>query len=177
MLLPLFLGILFFLVIPQIILYRNVFFLQNRPGKSGKIFVLIKFQTMRSGHEQDEKRLTLLGGFLRKTALDELPQVLNILKGDMSFVGPRPLLPEYLPLYNRRHVRRHEVKPGITGLAQVSGADIKTWQEKLDTDVAYVENMSLQMDMKIIFKTILLLLTKAGRNKEFINTKFTGYEA
>lgn len=176
LLLPVFFSVTILLLIPQLVSYGRVFFRQERPGRDGKIFTLLKFQTMKSGSGPDVARLTFLGNIIRKLALDELPQLINILKGDMSFVGPRPLLPEYLPLYNENHRKRHFVKPGITGLAQISGGKIRNWQDKLDLDVHYIENLSFRLDLKIIIGTLALLIFKAGREKEKISTKFTGYE-
>ncbi|MGB3468077.1 MAG: sugar transferase [Cyclobacteriaceae bacterium] len=174
-LLPVLLIVLIAICIPQLLTYRVIFFKQRRPGKDEKLFTLLKFQTMRSGNESDDIRTTKFGNILRKLSIDELPQVINILKGDMSFVGPRPLLPEYLPLYNQYHKKRHLVRPGITGLAQVSGIKITNWKEKLDTDVQYVDNLSFSLDMKIILDTLILLVNRAGRSKELIDTKFAGY--
>jgi len=162
-----FIGILLlspFLLIAIILLFlannSNPFFIQIRPGKNGKVFKLIKFKTMKDKKDKygnllpDGERLTAVGKFVRKVSLDEVPQLLNVLKGDMSLVGPRPLLVEYLPLYNERQKRRHEVKPGITGWAQVNGRNAISWQEKFELDIWYVENMSLLLDYKILFKTI-----------------------
>lgn len=160
----------------------GVFFLQDRPGKSGKIFKLIKFKTMtdeRDAHGNllpDEERLTKFGAFLRKTSLDEIPQLLNVIKGDMSLVGPRPLLVEYLPLYNEFQARRHEVKPGITGWAQVNGRNAISWEKKFEFDVWYVDHISFWLDMKIIFLTIKKVLARDGisSNTSVTMEKFTG---
>lgn len=136
------------------------FFFQIRPGKNGQLFKIIKFKTMNDKKDSegnllsDEYRLTKIGAFVRKTSLDELPQLINVLKGDMSLIGPRPLLPEYLPLYNETQRRRHEVKPGITGWAQVNGRNNISWQQKFDYDMWYVENVSFVLDCKIVFLTI-----------------------
>lgn len=155
-------------------------FSQNRPGFKGKIFKIYKFQTMRpqktNEYLPDHERITRLGSFLRKTSLDELPQLLNVLKGDLSLVGPRPLLPEYLPLYNEEQSRRHHVLPGITGWAQVNGRNAITWDEKFKLDVWYVDNWSLVLDFKIILLTILKVLKRSGVNaKENVTMeKFKG---
>ncbi len=144
------------------------FFFQKRPGKNGRIFTIIKFKTMNDKRDAkgqllpDAKRLTAVGSFVRKTSLDELPQLLNVLKGDMSFVGPRPLLPEYLPLYNARQRKRHDVKPGITGWAQVNGRNAISWEQKFEYDVWYVENQSFALDLKILFKTVLKVFKREG---------------
>jgi len=136
------------------------FFFQRRPGKNEKIFRIIKFKTMndKKGADgnllSDAERLTTMGGFVRKTSLDEIPQLINVLKGDMSLIGPRPLLPEYLTLYSGKHKKRHNVRPGITGLAQVKGRNNMKFSERFDNDVFYVENLSLGLDMKIILMTI-----------------------
>lgn len=146
----------------------NPFFFQRRPGRYGRQFTIIKFKTMNDKKDKygnllpDEKRLTRLGHFIRKTSLDELPQLLNVLKGDMSLVGPRPLLVEYIPLYNDYQKRRHEVKPGITGWAQVNGRNAISWEEKFNYDVWYVDNMSFMLDLKIILLTILKVFKSEG---------------
>ena len=160
----------------------NPFFFQKRPGLNGTIFKVIKFKTMnekRDAHGSllpDAKRLTKLGIFLRKTSFDEGPQVLNILKGDMSIIGPRPLLPEYLPLYNKTQKKRHDVKPGITGWAQINGRNAISWKKKFEYDVWYVENRSFLLDVKIFFKTFLKVVKSEGVNKEgeVTTTKFKG---
>ena len=137
-----------------------ILFKQSRPGLNGKIFNIYKFRSMTSERDKegpllsDELRLTKFGKFLRSTSLDELPSLWNVLKGDMSLVGPRPLLVEYLPLYSAKQARRHEVKPGITGWAQVNGRTTISWDEKFDLDVWYVDNHSIWLDIKIIFKTL-----------------------
>lgn len=139
---------------------RPIVFSQKRPGKNGKIFTCYKFRTMtntrdREGHLlPDAKRLTQLGRFLRKTSLDELPQLWSVLKGDMSFVGPRPLLVEYLPYYSEREQQRHSVLPGITGLAQINGRNCLPWDERLELDVQYVERQSFGLDLYILFQTV-----------------------
>ena len=148
------------------------FFLQPRPGKNGKIFKIIKFKTKNDKKESegnllsDAKRLTKVGAFVRKTSLDEIPQLINVLKGDMSLIGPRPLLPEYLPLYNDFQKRRHEVKPGITGWAQVNGRNAINWQQKFEYDVWYVENISFLLDCKIVFLTIKKVFKREGISAE-----------
>jgi len=135
------------------------FFIQNRVGKNNKIFKVVKFKTMNDKKDKDgnllkdKYRLTLLGTFIRKSSLDEMPQLFNIIKGDMSLVGPRPLLTEYLPYFNDYHIRRHEVLPGITGLAQVKGRNYLKFSERFDLDVSYVDNLSFFLDVKIIAKT------------------------
>ena len=136
------------------------FFKQIRPGKNGKLFTIYKFKTMRNTRDDqgnllaDNQRLTAIGEIVRKLSLDELPQLWNILKGEMSFVGPRPLLPEYLPLYNLEQQKRHWVKPGITGWAQVNGRNAISWQQKFEYDKWYVEHQSFKLDIKILFMTI-----------------------
>ena len=146
------------------------FFYQRRPGKGGRIFTIVKFRTMNNRRDKegqllpDAERLTVVGSFVRKTSLDELPQLLNVLKGDMSFVGPRPLLPEYLPLYTDRQRIRHNVKPGITGWAQVNGRNAIGWEQKFEYDVWYVENLSFGLDVRIIFKTIKKVVVSEGIN-------------
>lgn len=150
----------------------NPFFTQLRPGKNEKIFKLIKFRTMTNEKDADgnllpdEKRLNKYGKFLRSTSLDELPEIINILKGDMSIVGPRPLLVQYLPLYNERQKRRHEVRPGLTGFAQINGRNTVTWEQKFEDDVTYIENITFFGDMKIIFKTAISVLKREGISQE-----------
>jgi len=158
------------------------FFYQSRPGLHGKIFKIIKFKTMTDQKDKqgkllsDEKRLTRIGQFVRKTSLDELPQILNLLKGDMSIIGPRPLLPEYLPLYNERQQKRHLVKPGISGWAQVNGRNGISWEQKFEYDVWYVENLSFKLDLKIFILTFLKVFQSEGisANNTITMTKFTG---
>jgi lipopolysaccharide/colanic/teichoic acid biosynthesis glycosyltransferase len=158
------------------------FFFQQRPGLNGQIFRIWKFKTMNDKQDAegnllpDSQRLTPVGAFVRKTSLDELPQLLNVLKGDMALIGPRPLLVEYLPLYNQRQNRRHEVKPGITGWAQVNGRNTISWQEKFEYDVWYVENLSLVLDIKILWMTVLKVFKSEGINANQTTTmeKFTG---
>ncbi len=150
----------------------NPFFTQLRPGKNEKIFRLIKFRTMTCETDEtgkplpDEKRLTKYGKFLRSTSLDELPELFNILKGDMSIVGPRPLLVKYLPLYNEQQRRRHNVRPGLTGLAQINGRNLVTWEQRFDFDVNYVENVSFLNDCKIILGTVTTVLKSEGISSE-----------
>lgn len=145
-----------------------VFFIQKRPGLDGKPFDIYKFRTMSmernssGGLSSDERRMTRLGRLLRKMSLDELPELLNVLKNDMSLVGPRPLLMEYLPLYTPRQARRHLAKPGITGWAQVSGRNAISWEEKFELDIWYVENCSFGLDLKILFMTIFKVLKNEG---------------
>ncbi len=168
-LLPVFI-ILYFVI--AIRLGRPVIFKQMRPGLNGKPFMMYKFRSMTDEKDQngellnDDKRLTSFGKKLRATSLDELPELYNILKGDMSFIGPRPLLMEYLPLYNERQSRRHEVRPGITGWAQVNGRNAISWKDKFELDVWYVENMSLWLDIKVIFKTIGTVLSRKGISQD-----------
>lgn len=148
------------------------FFFQLRPGINGKIFRIIKFKTMNDKKDlegnllSDGERLTKIGKFVRKTSLDEIPQLLNVLKGDMSIIGPRPLLPEYLPLYNESQRQRHEVKPGITGWAQVNGRNAISWQQKFELDVWYVDNISFWLDLKIVFLTIKKVIIREGINSQ-----------
>jgi undecaprenyl phosphate N,N'-diacetylbacillosamine 1-phosphate transferase len=146
------------------------FFYQHRPGKQGKIFKIVKFKTMNDKKDADGNllpdadRLTKIGSWIRKTSLDELPQLLNVIKGDMSLVGPRPLLTDYLHLYSPFQNRRHEVKPGITGWAQVNGRNAIDWETKFTLDVWYVDHCSFFMDIKILFLTLLKVLKKEGIN-------------
>lgn len=148
------------------------FFFQLRPGKNGQLFKIIKFKTMNDKKDadgnllSDAERLTKIGAFVRKTSLDEIPQLLNVLKGDMSLIGPRPLLPEYLVLYNEFQKRRHEVKPGITGWAQVNGRNAISWDQKFDYDVWYVDNFSFLLDFKIVYLTIRKVFKSVGITAE-----------
>lgn len=160
-----------------------VFFRQERPGLNGKVFTVYKFRTMavkthdETGRElSDFERMSKTGNLLRKTSIDELPQLINIVRGEMSFIGPRPLLTEYLPLYTPEQMRRHEVRPGISGWAQVNGRNTLTWEEKFRYDVEYVENLSLGMDIRIFAMTIKNVLSQDGINSAEDNTmeKFTG---
>jgi len=148
------------------------FYYQLRPGKNNKIFKIIKFKTMNDKKDKDGKllsdadRLTSIGSFIRKTSLDELPQLINVLKGKMSLIGPRPLLPEYLPLYNETQKRRHEVKPGITGWAQINGRNAISWEKKFEHDLWYVDNISLKTDCKILLITFIKVFKKEGISSE-----------
>ena len=150
----------------------NPFFTQERPGKDGKIFKLVKFRSMNNKRDErgellpDEKRLTYYGKFLRNTSFDELPELINILKGDMAIVGPRPLLVRYLTRYNKTQARRHEVRPGLTGLAQVNGRNAISWEDKFRYDVEYVDNLSLLLDIKIILMTVLKVVKRDGISSE-----------
>ncbi|GGJ87556.1 sugar transferase [Parabacteroides faecis] len=160
----------------------GAFFLQDRPGKKGKIFKVIKFKTMTDERDTDgnllpdEKRLTKVGRFVRSTSIDELPQLINVLKGDMALIGPRPLLVQYLPLYSKEQIRRHEVRPGITGWAQVNGRNAISWTKKFELDVWYVDHCSFLLDLKIIFLTIKKVFVREGISQEGQATKeyFTG---
>ena len=146
-----------------------VLFTQQRPGRSGRMFTMYKFRTMRDITEDlvsDEDRITPFGSWLRSTSLDELPELLNVLKGDMSIVGPRPLLPEYLPLYTARQARRHQVRPGVTGLAQVKGRNAMPWAERLAWDVRYVETRSFALDCRIVLDTFKVVLAREGITEE-----------
>lgn len=146
------------------------FFFQTRPGKNEKLFRIIKFKTMNDKKNaegnllSDADRLTPIGAWVRKTSLDEVPQLFNVLLGDMSLIGPRPLLPEYLPLYNTEQKKRHAVRPGITGWAQVNGRNAISWMQKFEYDVWYVEHLSFKLDLKILFLTIKKVLIKEGIN-------------
>lgn len=159
-------------VIGAFLMGGNPFFTQERPGKDGKIFKLVKFKSMNNKRDErgellpDEKRLTYYGKFLRNTSLDELPELINILKGDMAIVGPRPLLVRYLTRYNKTQARRHEVRPGLTGLAQVNGRNAISWEEKFRYDVEYVDNLSLMLDIKIILMTVLKVVKRDGISSE-----------
>ena len=160
----------------------GAFFTQERPGKHGEIFKVIKFKTMTDECDEggnllpDEKRLTKMGKFVRSTSIDELPQLFNVLKGDMALVGPRPLLPQYLPLYSKEQARRHEVRPGITGWAQVNGRNAISWNKKFELDVWYVDHCSFLLDLKIIFLTIKKVFVREGISSDTSATMepFTG---
>ena len=166
---PVFIVITFALLIDN---KGKAFFVQNRPGKNGKIFKIIKFKTMNDKKDaqgnllSDADRLSVFGKIVRKTSLDEIPQLFNVLIGNMSLIGPRPLLPEYLPLYNSFQYKRHLVKPGITGWAQVNGRNAITWQKKFELDVWYVNHLSFWLDIKIIFLTIKKVFVSEGINAE-----------
>ena len=173
-----------FALIGAVAMKGNPFFTQARPGKNGKIFHLIKFRTMSCEKDAegnllpDEVRLNTYGKLLRKTSIDELPELLNILVGDMSIVGPRPLLVKYLPLYNERQARRHEMRPGLTGYAQAYGRNALSWEEKFEKDVYYVDHVSLWLDIKILFKTVAVVLKREGISSQTSATmeEFTGTE-
>lgn len=172
------------IVVGWIKMKGNPFFTQSRPGKDEKIFKLIKFRTMTCEKDKDgnllpdEKRLTAYGKFLRSTSLDELPELINILVGDMSIVGPRPLLVRYLPLYNERQKHRHDVRPGLTGLAQVKGRNGISFEQRFEFDIQYIQNISFKSDVLIIFETVKAVLKREGISsetsetmEEFIGTK------
>ncbi len=178
-LLPVFIIVVILLAIAN---SGKAFFVQRRPGKGGKIFKVIKFKTMNDRKDQggqllpDAVRLTALGKFVRKTSMDEIPQLLNVIKGDMSLVGPRPLLEEYLPLYNATQMKRHDVRPGITGWAQVNGRNAISWEQKFGYDVWYVNNISFALDVKILLLTVRNVLRSEGISSGTSATmeKFTG---
>lgn len=165
-----------FLVVMILLFFYNkgagAFFTQSRPGKKGKIFKVIKFKSMTDEKDKDgmslpnEKRITPIGTLIRKTSLDEIPQLINVLKGDMSLIGPRPLRVDYLPLYSKEQSRRHDVRPGITGWAQVNGRNTISWTDKFKLDVWYVDNISFLLDCKIIFLTIKKVLIREGINQD-----------
>jgi sugar transferase EpsL len=165
-----FIGMIALLV--RLLLGSPVLFRQLRPGKDGRPFTILKFRTMRHQRDlggellPDAERMTPFGRFLRSTSLDELPELVNVLKGEMSLVGPRPLLMEYLPLYTPRQARRHEVRPGITGWAQVNGRNALTWEEKFALDVWYVDNRSFWLDLKIIGLTVVRVFARSGISAE-----------
>ena len=175
-----------FLIITLWLYFANrgagVFFLQKRPGKKGKLFKVIKYKTMTDECDEngnllpDEKRLTKIGKFIRSTSIDELPQLINVLKGDMALIGPRPLLPQYLPLYSKEQARRHEVRPGITGWAQVNGRNAISWTKKFELDVWYVDHCSFLLDMEILFMTIKKVFIREGISSDTSVTMepFTG---
>ena len=186
--LALFLIIIFspiYIVVSLLILSKMgspILFRQKRPGYKEKIFGIYKFRTMTNEKDEfgnllpDDKRLVGIGKFIRSTSLDELPQLFNVLKGEMSFVGPRPLLEEYLPLYNEKQKRRHDVKPGITGWAQVNGRNAISWEQKFDYDVWYVDNQSFWLDIKILWLTFLKVVKRSDISSSTSVTmeKFTG---
>lgn len=165
LLLPLFLIVTIGLFIAN---HGKPFFFQARPGKNGKIFKIIKFKTMNDKKDAagnllpDADRLTAIGAFVRKTSLDEIPQLINVLKGDMSLIGPRPLLPQYLPLYSPTQARRHDVRPGITGWAQVNGRNAISWKKKFELDVWYVDHVSLATDLKVFLTTFKKVFKSEG---------------
>ena len=165
LLLPVFLTVTVVLFIAN---QGKPFFFQTRPGKNGKLFCIIKFKTMNDKKDPsgsllpDADRITPFGAFVRKTSLDEIPQLLNVIKGDMSLIGPRPLLPSYLPLYNKFQSRRNEVKPGITGWAQVNGRNAISWERKFELDVWYVDHMSFLLDLRILLLTIKKVFVREG---------------
>ena len=169
---------LFFLVSSALALVNKgtPFFTQIRPGKDEKLFKLIKFKTMTDEKDEngnllpDKDRLTKVGKFIRSTSLDELPQLINVLKGDMSLIGPRPLLVKYLSRYSKEQRRRHEVRPGITGWAQVNGRNAISWEEKLSLDVYYVDNMSFSLDLKIFYLTLIKVLKRSDISSETSST-------
>ena len=166
----------FLLCVSLILLLVNrgagIFFIQKRPGKDAKIFDVIKFKTMTDERDKegkllpDDKRLTRVGRVVRSLSIDELPQLINVLKGDMAFVGPRPLLPKYLPLYSEEQFRRHEVRPGITGWAQINGRNNISWTKKFEYDVWYVDHVSFWLDLKILFLTVKKVFVREGISKE-----------
>ena len=174
------------LIIAIILCFANngkcLFFLQERPGRHGKIFKVIKFKTMTDERDAegnllpDDRRLTKIGKFVRSTSIDELPQLINVLKGDMALIGPRPLLPQYLPLYSKEQARRHEVRPGITGWAQVNGRNAISWSKKFKLDVWYVDHCSFLLDLKIVFMTIRKVFIREGISSDTSATMevFTG---
>lgn len=176
---PIFLIVIFSLFIAN---HGKPFFFQSRPGKNGKIFKIVKFKTMNDKKDSegvllsDAERLTKMGQFVRKTSLDELPQLLNVLIGDMSLIGPRPLLPEYLSLYSDFQKQRHDVKPGITGWAQINGRNAISWEQKFEYDVWYVHNISFSIDFKILLKTVQKVIKSEGINAVNIATteRFNG---
>ncbi len=176
---PLFIGIWVLLTWAN---KGHPFFFQTRPGLHGELFRIVKFKTMTDAKDAqgnllpDADRMTGIGSFVRKTSLDEIPQLFNVLKGEMSLIGPRPLLPEYLKLYNEEQRKRHNVKPGITGWAQVNGRNAISWQQKFEYDVWYVENISFLLDLKIFFRTVLKVFKSEGISKvnHATTTKFKG---
>ena len=164
--------IMLVIILVRINLGSPILFTQNRPGLNGKIFKMMKFRTMLDAKDKqgnllpDEQRMTKFGSFLRSTSLDELPGLFNVLKGDMSLVGPRPLLVQYLPLYNEKQARRHNVRPGITGWAQVNGRNAISWEQKFELDVWYVNNQSIWLDLKILLLTVKKVFIREGINAD-----------
>lgn len=182
---PVFLTTMLLLSLATFInLGRPIFFLQERPGLDGKLFKIIKFRTMKNLDPKqsevinDEERLTSFGRFIRSTSLDEIPEIINVIKGEMSIVGPRPLLKDYLNLYSEDQMRRHQVKPGITGWAQINGRNNITWEEKFNLDLWYVDNHTLIIDIKIIFLTLIKVLKRKDISElgKATMTKFKGNE-
>lgn len=175
------------IIVPLWLRFANrgagILFFQERPGKEGKIFRVIKFKTMTDERDTngnllpDAQRMTKVGRFVRSTSIDELPQLINVLKGNMALIGPRPLLPQYLPLYSKEQARRHEVRPGITGWAQVNGRNAISWSKKFELDVWYVDHCSFLLDLKIIFMTIKKVFVREGINSDTSATMeaFNGY--
>ena len=180
---PIFLATMILLFFANKNGFKGIFFTQDRPGKNEKIFKALKFKTMTDERDAegnllpDADRLTRIGKFIRSTSIDELPQLINILKGDMAFIGPRPLLPKYLPLYNETQRHRHDVTPGMSGWAQVNGRNNISWTKKFELDVWYVEHCSLLLDIKILFMTVMKVLKRADINKDgFVVTEpFNGH--
>lgn len=178
--------VFFFLVATLAVYFKgSPFFYQDRPGKDGRLFKIMKFKTMSDDYGkdgillQDEKRLTPFGKIVRKTSLDEIPQLINVLKGEMSLVGPRPLLTEYLPLYNSIQAKRHSVRPGVTGWAQINGRNAISWSQKFDYDVWYAEHLSFSLDLKILFQTLWNVIRGKGVSQHGHVTvgKFEGNKA
>lgn len=173
LLFPLFLVVLICLTFAN---SGKPFFFQARPGKGERVFKIIKFKTMNDKKDvvgnllSDAERLTKVGSFVRKTSLDEIPQLLNVIKGDMSLIGPRPLLIKYLPLYSKEQRRRHEVRPGITGWAQINGRNAISWEKKFEYDVWYVNNISFKLDVKILFNTFIKVIKADNINQDEVNT-------
>lgn len=178
-LLPLFVVVTLLLFIAN---QGSPFFVQPRPGKKQRIFKLVKFKTMNDRKDAagnllpDADRLTGIGAFIRKTSLDEIPQLINVIKGEMSLIGPRPLLVEYLPLYNKQQQRRHEVRPGITGWAQINGRNAISWEQKFELDVWYVDNLSARLDVRIVTMTFFKVFKREGISQQghVTMSKFTG---
>jgi len=170
----------FLLIIILLLYFANrgagIFFVQERPGKGAKIFKVLKFKTMTDERYPcgnllpDKMRLTKIGNFIRSTSLDEIPQLINVLKGNMSLIGPRPLMPEYLPLYSPEQKRRHEIRPGITGWAQINGRNDISWKQKFEYDVWYVDHLSLKLDIKIFFLTLKKIFIREGISKKGMAT-------
>ena len=161
-----------FIIVTILLYFANkgagVFFTQKRPGKEGRIFKVIKFKSMTDERDENgellsnEERITQVGAFIRSTSLDEIPQLINVLKGDMALIGPRPLLVDYLPLYSKQQARRHEVRPGITGWAQINGRNAISWTDKFKLDIWYVDHLSFQLDLKIFFLTLKKVFIREG---------------